>query len=439
MRIRRGRWGKIMTNLNEPKKIAVIGAGAAGLMAAGFAAGKGTVVTVFEKGRRSGQKLLITGKGRCNLTNACDLDTFMANVPGNGKFMYSAYSHFSSDQLQRFFEEQGVPLKVERGNRVFPVSDRASDVVKALTHFAETAGAKVHFHSTVKKLIVEDAHIKGLQFSDGHTEAFDAVIVATGGLSYPDTGSTGDGYRFAEETGHKVVPPQPSLVPLETVEKWVSEASGLTLKNIRATFTNKKGKKVYEEFGDLLITHFGVSGPVILSASRHLLKDGFSNITLHIDLKPALDMQTLDARIQRDVKSAPNKSFKNTLSGLLPPGLIPVIIENTGIPADKAVNGLTREDRLNLCKQLKDLTLSIKRARPIDEAIVTAGGVSIKDVNPATMASKWVKGLYFAGEVLDVDGYTGGFNLTIAFATGHCAGIAAATVETEEKEGYKDA
>ncbi len=407
------------------RRIAVIGAGASGLMAAGFAAARGHRVTVLEKGRRPGQKLLITGKGRCNVTNRCDADAFMANVPGNGRFLYSAYSCFPAESIMNFFEERGVPLKVERGNRVFPVSDRASDIVEALVRHAKSSGAVIHCQSPIAGIVTENGRVAGVRFPDGRIEPYDAVIVATGGLSYQATGSTGDGYCFAKDTGHTVVAPQPSLVPLQTEETWVEAASGLTLKNISVRFEDAKGKTVYSEFGDLLIAHFGVTGPVILSASRHLHRDGFKGYRLHIDLKPALDAETLDKRIQRDFAEYPNRSFKNILSGLLPSGLIPVMIAETGIPSEKSVHQISKAERTVLCRKLKDLSLTIRGARPVDEAIITAGGVSVKEVNPATMESKKVQGLFFAGEVLDVDAYTGGFNLTIAFATGYCAGMSA--------------
>ena len=405
------------------KTVAVIGAGAAGLLAAGFAAARGHHVIVLEKGRRPGQKLLITGKGRCNVTNQCDTDTFMANVPGNGRFLYSAYSQFTADDIMAFFGSAGVPLKVERGNRVFPVSDRASDIVHALVRHAESAGADIRCHQEVEEILVQEGCVTGIRLASGRMLACDAVIVATGGVSYPVTGSTGDGYRFAEASGHRVVPAMPSLVPLETEEDWVAEASGLTLKNISIRMDNAKGKKVYSEFGDLLLTHFGVSGPVILSASRHLLADDFQGYRLHIDLKPALSAEVLDKRLQRDFQEAPNKAFKNILSGLLPSGLIPVMVRESGISPEKPVHQITKAERAALCARLKDLVLHIRGARPVAEAIVTAGGVSVKDVDPSTMQSKRVSGLFFAGEVLDVDAYTGGFNLTIAFATGHLAGI----------------
>lgn len=405
------------------RRVVVIGAGAAGLMAAGFAAARGHRVVVLEKGRRPGQKLLITGKGRCNVTNRCDTDTFMANVPGNGRFMYSAYSQFPSDQIIHFFESLDVPLKVERGNRVFPVSDKASDVVRALVRHAEGHGAEIRCHQAVRSLEVGEGRVCGVRLADDTLISCDAVILATGGISYPATGSTGDGYRMAETTGHRLVAAKPSLVPLETEETWVADVSGLTLKNIEIKVENPKGKMVYTEFGDMLVTHFGVSGPVILSASRHLLANDFKGYRLHVDLKPALSPETLDRRLQRDFAEGPNKAFKNILSGLLPSGLIPVVGALSGIPSDKPVHQITRGERLQLGVLLKDLVLHIRGARPVDEAIVTAGGVSVKDVDPSTMASKVLPGLYFAGELLDVDAYTGGFNLTIAFATGHLAGI----------------
>ena len=403
--------------------VVVIGAGAAGLMAAGFAAARGHKVIVLEKGRRPGQKLLITGKGRCNVTNQCDTDTFMANVPGNGRFLYSAYSKFPAEDIMSFFESNGVPLKVERGNRVFPVSDRASDIVQALVRHAEEAGAEIRCHQAVQGLEVQEGAILGVRLANDRLLTCDAVIVATGGISYPVTGSTGDGYRLAEVSGHRIVPPKPSLVPLETEEDWVAEASGLTLKNISIRVENAKGKMVYDEFGELLLTHFGVSGPVILSASRHLLPGDFQGYRLHIDLKPALSAEVLDKRLQRDFQEAPNKAFKNILAGLLPSGLIPAMVRESGIAPEKPVHQITKAERAALCARLKDLVLHISGARPVAEAIVTAGGVSVKDVDPSTMASRHISGLFFAGEVLDLDAYTGGFNLTIAFSTGHLAGV----------------
>lgn len=405
------------------RRVAVVGAGAAGLMAAGFAAARGHEVVVLEKGRRPGQKLLITGKGRCNVTNRCDTETFLANVPGNGRFLYSAWSRFDAADIQAFFEARGVPLKVERGNRVFPVSDKASDIVRALVRHAEGAGAEIRCHQAVRALEVEAGRIVGVRLAQDVLFPCDAVILATGGISYPATGSTGDGYRMAEATGHRLVTPKPSLVPLETEEPWVADASGLTLKNISIRVENARGKTVYTEFGDLLLTHFGVSGPVILSASRHLLADDYRGYRLHVDLKPALSPEVLDKRLQRDFAESPNKLYRNILAGLLPASLIPVILAQSDIPPDKPVHQITKGERAMLLTLLKDLVLHIRGARPVEEAIVTAGGVSVRDVDPSTMASKRVEGLYLAGEVLDLDAYTGGFNLTIAFATGHLAGI----------------
>lgn len=405
-------------------RIAIIGAGAAGLMAAGTAAAQGAQVVVIDKNRRAGQKLLITGKGRCNVTNQCDDDTLMANIPGNGRFLYSVFSTFSPEDIMHFFEKHHVPMKTERGNRVFPVSDKASDVVQALTSYVLGGGGRFMLDTQVQSILVNDGHVTGVRYANGTKESFNKVMIATGGLSYPATGSTGDGYRMAEVLGHKVVPPMPSLVPLETKENWVSELSGLSLKNVSLTIYNAKNKTVYHEMGEMLFTHFGISGPMVLSASRHLLKDNFSGYRAEIDLKPALDDATLDRRLQRDFDKYANKQFKNALGDLMPSSLIPVMVKLTGISEDKFVHQVSREERMTLLQLLKHLPLTISGARPVEEAIITAGGISVKEVNPATMASKLVEGLYFGGEVLDVDAYTGGFNLTIAFSTGYAAGLA---------------
>lgn len=405
-------------------RIAVIGAGAAGMMAAGIAAAHGADVTVFEKNGRVGQKLLITGKGRCNVTNRCDLDTLMANIPGNGRFLYSAFSRMSPDDIIGFFETHGVPMKTERGSRVFPESDRASDVVRALSAFVRENGGRFALGEAVSAIETEEGRVSGIRLKSDRFLAFDRVMIATGGLSYPATGTTGDGYRMAEALGHSIVAPLPSLVPLETEEEWVADVSGLSLKNVALTMKNRKGKTLYTDFGEMLFTHFGLSGPMILSASRHLHKERFSGCMAEIDLKPALDEATLDRRILRDFEAGLNRQFKNSLGGLLPSGLVPIVVELSGIPGEKPLHAITKEERLKLLRLLKALPLRIRGARPVAEAIVTAGGVSVREVQPATMESKLVAGLYFGGEVLDVDAYTGGFNLTIAFATGHLAGLA---------------
>lgn len=403
--------------------VIVIGAGAAGLMAAAKAAEKGKNVLLLEKNDRVGKKLLISGKGRCNITNSTDIEGLISNIPGNGNFLYSAFYTFSNEDMIALLNSEGLETKVERGGRVFPVSDSAKDVVKVLQRYAQKKGAKIRLNSHVTEIIKEDGSVKGVRLKDGSILEASSVILATGGLSYPGTGSTGDGYVMAKKLGHNIVPLKPSLVPLIVKEKWVTQLQGLSLKNIEITITDKKGKRIYKDFGEMLFTHFGVSGPTILSASRHILSYDYKNVWLSIDLKPALDEETLDARIQRDFEKFTRKQFKNSLDELLPQKLIPVIIMLSGIPEDKPVNQITKAERRALVKLLKNLSMEIDGSRPISEAIVTAGGVSTDEINPSTMESKLVKGLYFAGEVIDLDGYTGGFNLTIAFSTGYLAGI----------------
>ncbi len=403
-------------------RIGIIGAGAAGLLAAGRAAELGKEVVVFDKNHRPGRKLLITGKGRCNITNACDTDELMANIPGNGRFLYSALSRFGPYEIMGLFEENGVNVKTERGNRVFPVSDKAADVVDALFRYAKNKGASFRFNTRVEKLDVAEGQVRGVHLSEGGYEELDSIIVATGGLSYPLTGSTGDGYRFARDSGHEVTGLNPSLVPLETKEDWVKSLQGLSLKNVSLSVYDTAEQKVYEELGEMLFTHFGVSGPLILSASRHILDFGYRDARLSIDLKPGLDEEMLDKRLQRDFAKYSRKQFANALDELLPKSLIPVFVTLSGLEGEKPVHQITKGERLGLVKLLKALPLTVSRARPVDEAIVTAGGVSVKGINPSTMESRQVKGLFFAGEVLDVDGYTGGFNLTIAFSTGYTAG-----------------
>ncbi len=403
-------------------RIGIIGAGAAGLLAAGRAAELGKEVVVFDKNHRPGRKLLITGKGRCNITNACDTDELMANIPGNGRFLYSAISRFGPYDIMGLLEENGVNVKTERGNRVFPVSDKAADVVDALFRYAKSKGASFRFNTRVEKLDVAEGRVRGVHLSEGGYEELDSIIVATGGLSYPLTGSTGDGYRFARESGHEVTGLNPSLVPLETKEDWVKSLQGLSLKNVSLSVYDTAGQKVYEELGEMLFTHFGVSGPLILSASRHILDFGYRDARLSIDLKPGLDEEMLDKRLQRDFAKYSRKQFANALDELLPKSLIPVFVMLSGLEDEKPVHQITKGERMGLVKLLKALPLTVSRARPVDEAIVTAGGVSVKGINPSTMESRQVKGLFFAGEVLDVDGYTGGFNLTIAFSTGYTAG-----------------
>lgn len=405
-----------------PKEVLVIGGGPAGMMAAGQAARRGARVTLAERNPRCGRKLMITGKGRCNVTNACDLDTFLSNINTNPRFLYSAYCNFTSADAIEFFESLGVPLKMERGNRVFPVSDKAVDIVDAMVDFCRRSGVRT-VCGRVTDLCVEDGRIAGAKLESGEILKADAVILATGGASYPLTGSTGDGYALAKSVGHSVAPPRPSLVPLEVREGWCTELMGLSLKNCAVRFEETQtGRTVYEDFGELLFTHFGVSGPVILSASAYLHDLTPGRYTLHIDLKPALSEDKLDERLLRDFAENTRKDFRNALDHLLPAKLIPVFVRLSGIAPGRKVNQVTREERYHMVRLLKDLTLTVEATRPIEEAIVTAGGVCVAEVNPKTMESKKVKGLYFAGEILDVDAYTGGFNLQIAFCTGYAAG-----------------
>ncbi len=415
------------------RQIIVIGAGAAGMMAAGQAAALGAQVLLLERNSRPGRKLMITGKGRCNVTNACTLlNELMEFIPTNGRFLYSAFSRMMPYDVIDFFETAGVPMKIERGNRVFPESDKAVDVVDALDKFCKQNGVK-RLEERVVALLQEDGCVAGVKCESGNTYHADAVIVATGGMSYPLTGSTGDGYTLAKQAGHSIIDPKPSLVPLETQEKWVREAQGLALKNVRLTvFDTEKYSEVYTDFGEMLFTHFGVSGPIVLSASAHLSDIKKDRYQLLIDLKPALSHEQLDARILRDFAEMPNKALANALAKLLPKSLIPIIVRLSGIPSDLRVNQITRDDRQALGALIKELPLTVTKKRPIEEAIVTAGGVNVTQVNPKTMESKLLKGLYFAGEVLDVDAYTGGFNLQIAFATGNLSGTSAASVLYKE-------
>lgn len=404
-------------------RVIVIGAGAAGMMAAGKAAEKGRDVLLLEKNDKVGWKLLISGKGRCNITNNTDIEGLIQNIPGNGNFLYSAFYNFSNEDLMRLLESEGLQLKTERGGRVFPVSDKSRDVVATMLRFIEKRGAKLRLNSPVEAVLAENGAVTGVKLKDGGILDAGSVILATGGASYPKTGSNGDGYRIAAQLGHTVTPLKPSLIPLITAGKTAAQLQGLSLRNISIEIVDRKGRKIYSDFGEMLFTHFGVSGPVILSASRHILPYGYKDVKLIIDLKPALDAETLDSRLQRDFEKFSRKQFKNSLDELLPQKMIPVIIELSGIPEDKPVNQITKEERHRLIDLLKHFTLEITGSRPITEAIVTAGGVRTSEINPSTMESKLVKGLYFAGEIIDVDGYTGGFNLTIAFSTGCLAGM----------------
>jgi len=405
------------------KKVVVIGAGPGGIMAAGKASSRGRDVILFEKNDRIGKKILISGKGRCNITNDTDIEGLIENTPGNGNFLYSAFYTFSNRDLIEFFEKLGLKTKVERGGRVFPVSDSAKDVNNVLLKYLKMNNVDLKLNSAVKEIKTKDNAVEAVVLRDGATVYCDSVVLATGGASYPGTGSTGDGYSMAKALGHTIVDLRPSLVPLITEEPWVRDLQGLTLKNVSIQIINNKGKKIYSDFGEMLFTHFGVSGPVILSASRHILDYNYKDVKLVIDLKPALSEEKLDERIIRDFEKYSRKQFKNSLDDLLPKKMIPVIVSLSGIEPDKFVNQIKKEERRNLVKLLKNLTVNIIGSRPIQEAIVTAGGVSTDEINPSTMESKIVKGLFFAGEVIDVDAYTGGFNLTIAFSTGYLAGM----------------
>lgn len=414
-------------NDNSPDNIvAVIGAGAAGLMAAGVAAKNGSHVLLFEKNKKVGRKIVITGKGRCNVTNNCDIDTLIQNIPQNSRFLYSAFRAFSVEQTMAFFEALGISLKTERGNRVFPVSDNAMDIVDGLHAFVRRHQVKI-IQETVTAIKTVDGKISEVVTNEA-SYAVSKVIIATGGASYPLTGSTGDGYRFAESLGHSIMPLRPSLVPLCAEGKTCPRLQGLSLKNVEITVL-EDGKKLYQDFGEMMFTHFGVTGPLILSASSHMRKFGQAKYQLQIDLKPALDRQTLDKRLLSDFSEQLNCDFNNSLSKLLPRKLIPIIVELSGIDPHQKVNVITKQQRESLARLLKCMTLNITAQRSIDEAIITSGGVNVKEVSPKTMASKLVKGLYFAGEVLDVDAYTGGFNLQIAWSTGYLAGMSASSDE----------
>lgn len=452
------------------RKVIVVGGGAAGMMAALAAADQGCRVCLIEKNEKLGKKLFITGKGRCNVTNAADMETLFANVRSNGKFLYSAFTDYDNRAVMDFLEKAGCPLKTERGERVFPVSDHSSDVIAAFQRELKKRKVEILLNTAVKELIwegpeeaaspedgppVDDAgscteragennlpgkrhaksreteksgtkgkaqtaqgKITGVRLADGRTLSADGCIVCTGGISYPSTGSTGDGYGFARKAGHQVTETRPSLVPFNIEEKWCSRLMGLSLKNVSLRM-NSGGREVYEGFGEMLFTHFGVSGPLVLSASSFY---GQSKAMLYIDLKPALDLEQLDRRLLRDLEANKGKQFKNAWGGLFPASLIPVMVELSGIHPDKKVNEVTREERRRFAALIKKLPLTVTGVRGFEEAIITRGGVSVKEINPSTMESKKVKGLYFAGEVLDVDALTGGYNLQIAWSTGHLAG-----------------
>jgi len=422
---------------NWKMKVLIIGAGPAGMLAAISAAQYNNEVTILEKMETTAKKLLITGKGRCNITSSLPIDEFIPNVPGNGRFLYSSFSNFTNEDIIELLEQEGVKVKEERGNRIFPVSDSSKDVKDALLRRVKKLNIKIELNANVEKILVDNENVVGVKYKqNGEVKQLktNKVIIATGGRSYPGTGSTGDGYKLAMELGHTVTKIKPSLVPLVASnrdKRICKNMQGLSLKNVGIKIKDlENNKQIYEDFGEMLFTHFGVSGPTILSGSAHLLRYknieellNNNKIILTIDLKPALTEEKLDDRILRDFNEEKNKAFKNSLEKLLPKKMIPIVIELSNIDPDKKVNEVTKEERERLVKLLKNFTIQINNFSSIDEAIITAGGISIKEINPKTMESKIIKGLYFAGEVIDVDAYTGGFNLQIAYSTGYTAGL----------------
>lgn len=406
-------------------KVCVIGGGAAGIMAAIAAARNGHHVTIFEKNEKLGKKLFITGKGRCNLTNACEIEQLFASTISNPKFLYSAFYGFDNMQLMEFFRELGLKIKVERGDRVFPMSDKSSDVIRVLEEELKRLNVDIKYRTEVEEVIVSDNIVEGIRIKEQKKDIyFNSIIIATGGLSYPSTGSTGDGYQFARALGHTITKLSPALVPFQIRESYVKELQGLSLKNVQVTIRAGK-KEIFKDFGEMLFTHFGVSGPLILSGSSYsipYLKKG--ELTLSIDLKPALSVEQLDNRLLREFSEVQNKQFKNVLDKLLPKKLIPVMIKISGINMDKKVNFITKEERKHFTDCLKNMEMHIEGVRGYNEAIITKGGVTVKEINPSTMESQLVQGLYFAGEVLDLDALTGGFNLQIAWSTAYAAGNA---------------
>ncbi len=412
--------------------VLVVGGGAAGMMASLMAAREGARVTLLERNEKLGKKIYITGKGRCNVTNDCGREAFLSQVPRNGKFLYGALAALSPRDMMAFLENAGCPVKTERGNRVFPESDKASDVTKALVREMQKAGVTVRLNARVQSLVTEGEHAAGLLLDTGEALAADAVILATGGWSYPVTGSTGDGYRLAAEAGHSVLPPVPSLVPLVCREEWPKQLQGLSLKNVRLTGACGS-KTVYSEQGEMLFTHFGISGPLVLEMSSHLLGFPPDVWRVSLDLKPALSPEQLDARLKRDFEAMSRKQFSSVLQGLLPGRLAELFPALLGIPGDKPVNQISRPERTRLLALLKELPLPVLSTRPLEEAIVVRGGVDVNEISPATMESRRISGLYFAGELVDVDAHTGGFNLHIAFCTGTLAGRSAAKQSLSNK------
>lgn len=404
------------------KKVVVIGGGAAGMVAASTASSMGHDVTLLEKNGRLGRKLLITGKGRCNITNNCDIEELIENTPTNGKFLYSAFYTFTNEQVIDMFNSLGVKTKTERGKRVFPESDKAKDVVVALEKQMKQNKVNVVLNSNVKKIEQKNGKIESVVLSNNKVIKCDSVIIATGGVSYPRTGSTGDGYKFAKSLGHTIIKPKPSLIGLETFED-VYSLNKLSLRNIAIKVIDKKGKSIYEDFGEMEFSDIGIEGPVIRSASCRMKSFENETYKVIVDLKPALDEEMLDKRIQKDFKKYTNKKFENSLDDLLPKKLIPYIIDLSGIDKDLVVHQISRKQRKDLVNLLKNLEFNIRNYKPIDEAIITSGGIKTSEINSSTMESKLIEGLFFAGEVIDVDAYTGGFNLQIAFSTGYLAGI----------------
>lgn len=407
------------------KKIVIIGGGAAGMFAAITAAEKGNEVHLFEKNEKLGKKIYITGKGRCNLTNACDMEKLMDSVCTNRKFLYSAFYGFTNQDVIDFFEQHGMRTKTERGDRVFPLSDRSSDVIDTLKYAIKKAGVKIHLNTEAAGLLISDEKsIQGIRLKNGEEIRADSVLIATGGYSYQSTGSTGDGYRFAEEAGHKVTELAPSLVPFNTREEYGKRMQGLSLKNVRLSVYDGK-KCIYQDFGEMMFTHFGITGPLVLTASTVVLKKlRQKELRVEIDLKPALSEEQLDARLLREFEAGNNKQFKNVIGALFPAKMTPIMIELSGVLPEKKVNEVTRAEREQLIHLTKHFPLTATGLRDYNEAIITRGGVTVKEVNPSTMESKIISGLYFAGEVLDLDAVTGGFNLQIAWSTGYAAGIA---------------
>lgn len=402
-------------------RVIVVGGGAAGMMTAIWSARNGNQVLLLEKNERLGKKLFITGKGRCNVTNGCDVEELFGKVVTNHRFLYSSFYSFTNADTMDFFESLGLPLKRERGERIFPVSDHSSDVIRALTREMDRLSVEVRLQTEVKSLLIEEGEIKGVCLKNGTTERADSVVVTTGGLSYPSTGSTGDGFRWAKDAGHKVTELSPSLVPVHIKEDWCQKMMGLSLRNTGFKAMCGK-KKIYEEQGELLFTHFGISGPVVLSFSAYAKKYLEKGIQIYLDLKPAMSKEQLDGRILRDFKENINKQFKNSLDDLLPKKMIPIIIERSAISPEKKVNEITKEERTRLVNLLKEFDLTVTGLGQWKEAIITKGGIAVKEIDPGTMESKLVKGLFFAGEILDLDALTGGYNLQIAWSTGYLAG-----------------